>query len=71
MESKRVYITKAGDTWDGIAFEVYGNEKYAQLLMENNYDHLDTFVFKSGVTLVVPDLTPENDEDELPEWRRS
>lgn len=70
MEKQNTYTSKAGDTWDSIAFEIYGNEKYAQLLMESNFDKLDNFVFSSGVVLIVPELTAENDEDELPEWRR-
>lgn len=30
------YETVQGDTWDKIAYQVYGDEKYAGYLMENN-----------------------------------
>ncbi len=62
------YQTKQGDTWDKIAYAVYGKEIHADYLMKNNFENLDTFVFSAGVTLQTPDLPEEND-DELPAWR--
>lgn len=34
--TKRVYKTIQGDTWDGIAVKVYGDEKYMNELLEAN-----------------------------------
>lgn len=62
------YITKQGDTWDNIALEVYGAEKYAYYLMQNNYAFLDTLVFSASTVLDVPALPLELDGD-LPPWR--
>lgn len=62
------YCTRQGDTWDYIAFQVYGSEKYADFLMENNYPHLDTLVFSAGTILNAPAL-PEEIIGELPPWR--
>lgn len=64
----KTYTTMQGETWDEIAYKVYGSEKYAALLMESNYPFLDILVFSAGVVLNTPDLT-EYDEEELPPWR--
>lgn len=62
------YTTKAGDTWDVIAKEVYGKETYTSFLMENNRDKIDYFVFPRGITLKIADL-PDEEDAKLPEWR--
>lgn len=64
----KTYETVQGETWDGIAYKVYGSEKHADFLMKNNYKFLDVLVFSSGASLNVPDL-PEAMEGELPPWR--
>lgn len=63
------YSTVAGDTWDKIAKEVYGNESYTSFLMSNNQDKIDNFIFPRGVILNIVDL-PSEDESVLPEWRQ-
>lgn len=45
------YTTRQGDTWDKIAYQVYGSEQYAGWLMQNNFSRLDIFVFNAGVLL--------------------
>lgn len=50
------YETVQGDTWDKIAYQVYGDEKYAGYLMENNRLLLEYLVFPGGVTLATPEL---------------
>ncbi len=62
------YETKQGDTWDLMAYDLYGDEKYMRYLMEANLPLLDIMVFSSGVKIYVPDLPEETDED-LPFWR--
>lgn len=62
------YTTVQGDTWDVIAKKVYGEEKYAGYLMENNRLLLDYMIFPGGITLDIPELTEEADQD-LPIWR--
>jgi len=52
----KTYKTKAGETWDHVALKVYGHEKYADYVMSNNYEHLNTLIFKDGTVLNVPDL---------------
>jgi phage tail protein X len=63
------YITVQGDTWDMISFKVYGTSKYIGLLMENNYDLLDIFLFSAGIEINVPEL-PEEEENDIPDWRK-
>lgn len=62
------YVTIAGDTWDIIAYKVYGQEIYADYLMKNNYDLLDIFVFSAGTKVYIPEL-PEVTTADLPPWR--
>ena len=63
-----MYVTKSGDTWDMIAKEVYGDELRADVLMKANRNHIETFIFESGVELVTPDLVEERDGS-LPPWK--
>lgn len=62
-----MYETELGDTWDMIAYKVYGNEMCAGFLMKNNPHLLGTVIFNSGTMVYCPDLPPE--EDDLPNWR--
>ena len=43
-----VYYTEAGDTWDKIAYDKYGSEKFMQQLILANWDKLDVLVFSDG-----------------------
>lgn len=63
------YITTQGDTWDFIAKKVYGDEKYLDYLMVNNFPLLDYFVFPAGVEVVTP-ILPKERMEELPSWRK-
>lgn len=63
----KVYKTKSGDVWDGIAKEVYGDESYTSFLMANNQEAIDYFIFPEGIKLVIEDLPAE--ESILPDWR--
>ncbi|WP_248549002.1 tail protein X [Paenibacillus odorifer] len=63
------YRTLQGDTWDGIAFKLYKNEKLMTLLINANPEHVGTVVFSGNVILVVPDM-PADASETLPPWRR-
>lgn len=68
------YKTVQGDTWDSIAFKVYGDELLADRLMKANYDKLDYFEFPAGVKINAPNLDSiisEEYEINYPEWRRT
>ncbi len=57
------YQTKAGDTWDSIAYEQLGSEKYMGLLMEANPELIACVIFDSGVSIQIPEITKEDVAD--------
>lgn len=65
----KTYTTIQGDTWDIISYNVYGDENYINILMENNYDLLDTFIFPAGVVVNIPEINDSPKVDDLPAWR--
>ena len=66
---ENTYTTKQGDTWDMIAYRVYGDVKYTGWLMQNNFPHLDVFVFGAGVILQTPPLPESEQLANMPIWR--
>jgi phage tail protein X len=68
MES--TYTTIQGDTWDIIAYRVYGSEKYIGYLMQSNFDLLDIFIFSSGTIIKTSALAETTSAiSDLPIWR--
>ena len=57
------YQTKAGDTWDSIAYEQLGSEKSMGLLMEANPELIAYVVFDSGVSIQIPEVPKEDVAD--------
>ena len=66
---ENTYTTKQGDTWDLIAFRVYGDVKYTGWLMQNNFPHLDIFVSDAGVVPQTPELPESEKMADVPIWR--
>lgn len=62
------YVTQQGDTWDLIAYKLFGEERRMKNLIEANWSLLDVLVFSAGTEITVPDLPEEVDAD-LPFWR--
>jgi len=56
QKSEYVYQCSRGQTFDSVALELYGNEKYAEQLLEMNPAFAGRFVFEGGETLNVPVL---------------
>lgn len=67
--SVRTYTTIAGDTWDGIAYKLWGNEYKMTDLQRANTDYLQTVIFDAGVVLTVPEIQTAISES-LPPWKR-
>lgn len=63
------YTTIQGDTWDMIAYKVYGKEACMAKLIEANDDLTHIAVFSSGVKIVCPPPEPQASKI-LPPWRR-
>lgn len=66
----KTYTTLQGDTWDGIAYRLWGEERHMHTLMALNPDHMDTLIFSAGITLRLPDLAPASRDktSQLPPW---
>lgn len=63
------YITILGDTWDSIAYKVWGNEMNMDSLIMENLEHKDTYIFSAGVKLTLPEISLEVSKS-LPPWKR-
>lgn len=62
------YTTIQGDTWDSIAYKLFGSEKYMKNLIEANRELLEVMIFSSGTIINVPEIPREEMED-APIWR--
>jgi len=66
------YTTFQGQTWDQVAYELYGNEYLCDKLMDANRHKLNYFVFPSGIILRIPDkdvATIKSVSSDFPAWR--
>ena len=68
----KTITTVQGDTWDTIAFRVYGSVLRTQDLMEarENIRLLDYQVFPTGIVVAVPEADDYDGVDGLPDWRK-
>lgn len=64
------YRTRAGDTFDELALQVYNNEKMAHLIIEQNPDYADVIVFEESVLIKIPVYENTEKLDTLAPWRR-
>lgn len=64
------YTTVQGDKWDSIAYKVYGDVKYTDVLISANPEHRKIYIFSSGITLNVPEIEERVSSDSLPPWKR-
>ena len=60
------YNSAAGETFDSIAREVYGDEKYAAELMCANPHLCDFSVFTGNEALLLPQIDNSADEEGTP-----
>lgn len=58
-----VYQCSAGETFDSVALELYGDEKYACELLNANPDLCNIPIFSGGEILDIP-IVEEAEEDE-------
>lgn len=63
------YTTVSGDTWDIVAYKVYGNEMYMDTLIKTNIEYKDTYIFPAGVVLTLPEIELTVSES-LPPWKQ-
>lgn len=67
-----VYRTENGDTWDLIAYKIYGNELRMHELMRANVNLIGIAIFDANIPIIAPKLE-KNDfstNSNLPPWKR-
>lgn len=65
------YTTQQGDMWDEISYKVYGSSAHTAHLMQANTQHLDIFIFPSGIVLQIPPLDETAVSiSSFPPWRQ-
>lgn len=65
---RKPYSTKQNDTFDKIAYELYGDEMVASYIINANPEHAMTVIFGAGVTLNLPKLE-RVETSTLPKWK--
>ena len=65
--------TIQGDTWDILAYRLYGNERLMHILINANIQYRKIVIFPAGIVLNVPDIdtTSPQYEANLPPWKQT
>lgn len=74
MSKVNVYRTVNGDTWDLIAYKLFGQEKYYKELIRENLRLIDVSIFDSNVPIIVPTVVVNTDisainSSKIPPWK--
>ena len=64
------YKAKTGETWDLIAYRLYGNEMAATDIIALNPRLTDVIIFEGGEKLNLPEKVETTDTSTLAPWRR-
>ena len=72
MNKVKVYRTINGDTWDLIAYKIYGKEEYFHKLIRANLNLINISVFDSNIPIICPEFIESEIKDlsKLPPWKR-
>jgi phage tail protein X len=65
------YTTRAGDMFDALALDAYGDESLAHVIIQANPDCAATLIFDAGVNLTIPIVDMARTPETLPPWRRT
>ena len=63
------YRTTAGDTWDQLALDIYGNKFYSAKIMAENPELSNQVILEEGQILRIPIIERVGVES-LPPWKR-
>ena len=63
------YVTKSGDMWDSISYELTGSNEQTESLMKANMQYAEVYIFSAGIHLVVPDFEAIVTEADMPPWK--
>jgi phage tail protein X len=64
------YTSIQGDSWDVLAFDIYGSEKLAYLLLRENPQYHELVYLPAGLTLTIPDTPVGKTNVPRPPWVR-
>ena len=64
------YTTVQSDTFDLIAYDLYGNEYLASDIVDLNPEYCGVIEFEDGIELKVPVYETEADAETVAPWRR-
>lgn len=70
MAAATTYTTSAGDSWDSIAFSLWGDEFLMSRLLAANPEYSGVVVFDAGVILNVPVVDVAVASASLPPWKQ-
>ncbi len=65
------YLTKAGDSFDSLALDLYSDERKAGEIARFNPEYCDTLLFEAGEALRLPVFSDDDPPATLAPWRRS
>lgn len=64
------YTTIQGDKWDSIAYKLYGDTKFTDVLISANFRYRMIYIFSAGIVLNVPEVEERVSIDDLPPWKQ-
>jgi len=64
------YETQQGDTWDALAFDIYGSEKLSYLLLQANPAFMEMIFLPAGLRLTIPPTPETKSINPKPPWAR-
>jgi len=65
---RKQYTTKQFDTFDKIAYDLYGDETVASYIINANPDKANVIIFSAGESLYLPKLETA-EISTLPKWK--
>lgn len=67
---RRAYTCRAGESFDLLAGQAYGQETMADVIVAANPDLCDVVLFEGGEVIDLPLVERVESPDTLPPWRR-
>lgn len=68
----KTYTTVQGDMWDSIAYRQLGSVAYTDLLMRQNLQYHDIYIFPAGIVLELPEVDAVSETaSSLPPWKEA
>lgn len=67
--SYKQIITRAGDSFDSLAYKHCGDERLSSEIIALNPQYSNVLIFGEEIELKIPVYSSENTPDTLPPWR--